>query len=66
MGLVELYRRRAQDCARLRNLANTEMARRRLDRECADWLRLAHAGAEGGRRRQTAAQPLPIDDGARP
>ena len=41
----ELYRRRAHDCARLRDLASTEMAKRRLDREYADWLRLAQGGA---------------------
>jgi len=50
MELRELYRRRAHDCARLRDRARTELARRRLERECADWLRLAHGGED--RRRQ--------------
>jgi len=62
MDLRELYRRRAHDCARLRAQARTELAKRRLEREWADWLQLAHGGED--RRRQTWRFEGGIEDGA--
>ena len=41
MDQSTLYQRRARECATLRDQAKSELARARLDRECADWLALA-------------------------
>lgn len=42
-----LYQRRARECAILRDSARSELARARLDRECADWIALAERADHG-------------------
>lgn len=42
-----LYQRRALECAALREHARSDLARARLDRECADWIALAERAAYG-------------------
>jgi len=47
MTRFALYRRRASDCATMRDQARTERAWARLERERLDWLRLAEAAGCG-------------------
>jgi hypothetical protein len=58
MNHSALYRRRAQECATLRDRARSELGRARLDRECADWIALAkRAGGETLGREERSWRP---------